>query len=153
MAEKQNDDRKIVTVSVVHMPHVGVDTGLRRLTLEHARVEVSVALDDGTTHRFAVIRTPRRGVRKATKVEMAMKGFEPIVGMRWIDVQRIALHFQFLPLGVPWGISYSGESRWFSCFCDGNTHVSKEEWKKYRDGESILITCNHCTLKQRVKKG
>lgn len=152
MSERRNE-RTIISVDVVHKPNVSIDTGLRRLTLEHARVEVSVALSDGSTEQFAVIRTPQRGVRKQTKIDMALHGFEPIKGMQWGEVQRIALHFQFLPLGIPWGIRYSGESRWFHCFCDGKTKIAKDEWRKYSAGEPISVTCDHCTLTQVVQKG
>lgn len=146
------DARKIVSVHVVHLPHVGVHTGIRHMTLEHARVEVSVTLDDGSVEKFAVIRTPRRGIRKEKKIDQAMRGFEPIVGMKWTDVQRVALRFQFLPLGVPWGITYSGEPRWFACFCRGHPQVTKSVWKDYQDGKAIVVTCNHCTLTQEIQK-
>ncbi len=149
---KKGDHRKIASINVVHLPHVGVYTGIRHLTLEHARVEVSMTLDDGSVEKFAVIRTPTRGVRKEKKVQVATHGFEPIVGMKWADVQRVALRFQFLPFGVPWGIDYSGTPRWFACFCGGNTQITKEVWKKYQDGTPISVTCNHCTLVQELKK-
>ncbi len=147
------NERTIVSINVVHMPHVGVYTGVRHLTLEHARVEVSVTLSDGSVEKFAAIRTPTRGVRKEKKIDLAMRGFEPVVGMKWADVQRIALRFQFLPIGVPWGIRYSGVPRWFACFCDGNTQVEKSVWQEYQKGRPISVTCNHCTLTQNLKKG
>lgn len=148
MQDNQDDDRKIVSINVVHMPHISIDTGIRHLTLENARIEVSVTLEGGEVKKFAVIRTPRRGVRKEKKIDMAIQGFEPIVGMRWVDVRRVALRFQFLPLGIPWGISYSGTPRWFKCFCDGNTQVSKDIWRQYQDKKQIQVTCDHCTLTQ-----
>ncbi len=150
--KKAEDNRRIAFVHVAHQPHVSINTGYRHMTIEHARVEVFVTLDDDSVEKFAVIRTPARGVRKEKKIDQATRGFDPIIGMKWVDVQRVALQFHFLPLGVPWGIQYSGESRWFSCFCGGSTQVDKTVWKQYRDGEVISVTCKFCTLVQDVQQ-
>lgn len=147
-----SDDRIINALNVVHVPHQSVYTGIRHLTVEQARVEISVTLSDNSVQKFAVIRTPQRGVRKQKKIDQALAGFEPIVGMKWHDVQRVALRFQFLPLGVPWGIRYSGTPRWFHCFCNGNTQVDKPTWKNFQVGKAITITCTHCTLSQTLRK-
>lgn len=43
-------------------------------------------------------------------------------------------------------------SRWFRCSCGSSDRVSKEDWKRYLDGDSITIECPRCFKSGTVRK-
>lgn len=43
-------------------------------------------------------------------------------------------------------------SRWFRCSCGQSDKVSKDDWKRYLDGDSVSIKCSKCHMSGTVKK-